>query len=131
MRRQHLFVQSDDGPSTFANDDSLPALPLPSLDATLDRYYESLRPFGSADELANSRRIIEEFRTGAGRQLHALVEKRAGEQRNWVERWWEDYAYCTDRTPLLPYANMHGMYHGEQAGWTQTPDLRLKVTKRA
>lgn len=128
MRRQTLFVQPDGAASTFANDDHLPALPLPALDATLDRYYASLVPFAShPDELRESRARIERFRHGVGPQLHRLVEQRAAEQRNWVERWWEDYAYCADRTPLLPYANMHGTYMGEQSGWLQTPEMRLKV----
>lgn len=129
QRRQMLYVQPAGEPSTFAADAQLPALPLPTLDATLDRYYESLRPFGSAAELRHSHGLIESFRSGAGRQLHGLVEQRAAEQRNWVERWWEDYAYCADRRPLMPYANMHGVYFGEQAGWPQTPELHVKVRK--
>lgn len=126
MRRRFLFeLNDDDGntttpttttTTTFANDERLPALPLPTLDDTLDRYYESLRPFGNADQLQRTRYVIDEFRTGIGPQLHALVEKRAERDRNWVERWWEDYAYCTDRTALLPACSMQGVLPDQLSG---------------
>lgn len=119
-RRQFLFeLAADDSSSTFANDENLPALPLPSLDATLDRYYESLRPFGTDIELANSRRIIADFRSGVGRRLHAAVEKRALRERNWLQQWWEDYAYCSDRTPIVPFSNMLGAFPAQLAGIQQ------------
>lgn len=128
MNRQTIFVlDDDDATSTFAKDDTLPALPLPSLDDTLRRYMESLRPFGTTAELANSQRSVDEFRLGDGARLHALVAQRASADHNWVERWWEDYAYGADRRPLMPYANMHGVYPGEEIGWPQLHGHRLKV----
>lgn len=120
MRRQFLFELNAGEPSTFANDEHLPPLPLPTLDETLDRYYESLRPFGTAEQLAHSRRLIAAFRDGIGRRLHGLVEERARRDRNWVEHWWEDYAYCTDRSPVAPFSNMLGAFPAELAGWPQT-----------
>lgn len=119
MRRQLLYIRNDDTePGTFDNDDHLPPLPLPSLDETLDRYYQSLLPFGSADQLRRSRALIDEFRTGVGRQLHATLEERSRTERNWLERWWEDYAYCTDRTPIMPYTTMMGTFPADvAAGW--------------
>lgn len=84
MQRQMLFIQDDDAPSSFAKDADLPSLPLPPLDDTLDRYYESLKPFGTEAQLSNSRRVIDEFRNGVGKQLHAVLEERAKTTKNWV-----------------------------------------------
>lgn len=50
----------------------------------MERYYESLKSFGTADELANSRKIIDEFRNGIGKHLHDVLEKRAKTHKNWV-----------------------------------------------
>lgn len=84
MQRQMLYILDEDAPSSFAKDADLPALPLPALDDTLDRYYESLKPFGTEEQLKNSRRIIDTFRNGAGKQLHAVLEERAKTTKNWV-----------------------------------------------
>lgn len=72
--------------TTFCYDDSLPALPLPKLEHTLKRYLESLKPFGTAEELEASKKVIEEFRTGIGGKLHALLEEKAKHEKNWVSR---------------------------------------------
>lgn len=101
-----FFLPDGSETTTFQQDNAAPDLPLPPLDQTLDRYFESLRPFGTEEQLNRSRAVIERFRNGIGAELHAILQKRTKTHRNWVEKWWEDYAYCTDRTPILPYAAM-------------------------
>lgn len=83
--RDLLFLQPENEPNTFAKDNLLPNLPLPNLSDTLDRYYESLKPFGNAEELANSRRIIEKFKNGIGKELHSVLLERTKIHRNWVK----------------------------------------------
>ncbi len=82
--RDQLFLKSEHEPKTFDKDHLLPNLPLPSLSDTLERYYESLKPFGNAEQLANSRRIIENFKNGIGQKLHSILVDRAKTHRNWV-----------------------------------------------
>lgn len=84
MDRDSIFLLPEGAPGTFAKDDSLPPLPLPKLNETLERYFESLKPFGTEDELRKSRKLIDEFLHGDGPKLQALLEKRASERRNWV-----------------------------------------------
>lgn len=79
-------------------------MPLPKLEDTLERYYRNLLPFGSVNELKNSCAIIEEFKNGVGKKLHKMLEEKASKQKNWVEKFWEDYAYLEYRTPLTPYS---------------------------
>lgn len=101
MKREDFILPSG-SPSTFARDESLENLPLPKLDDTLDRYYKSLLPFGNEIELKNSKNLIENFKNGIGRKLHKMLEEKALKEKNWVERFWEDIAYCSVKTPFAP-----------------------------
>lgn len=85
MAQKSIFIQNEGGPSTFHFDDDLGNLPLPSLDDTLQRYYKSLIPFASDEsELKNTEKIINEFKNGSGRKLHALLQEKALKEKNWV-----------------------------------------------
>ncbi|KAJ6637373.1 Peroxisomal carnitine O-octanoyltransferase [Pseudolycoriella hygida] len=128
--RDRLFLQSENEPNTFAKDDLLPNLPLPSLNETLERYYDSLKPFGNAEQLAKSRKVIENFKNGIGKKLHSILVERTKNHRNWVEKWWEDYAYCTDRTPIIPLCAMAAVLLTESVNVEASPQYRLKGTAR-
>ncbi|GAB6033304.1 hypothetical protein CHUAL_013075 [Chamberlinius hualienensis] len=97
-----------DGETTFQYDDSLPSLPVPSLDKTLEKYLESVRPFTNEKDYAATKKLVEEFRNGIGPQLQRKLEERAKNMRNWLETWWEDYAYLMTRQPLIPCSNFSG-----------------------
>lgn len=84
ISREMLYVSDDGAVGTFELDESLPTLPLPKLESTLNRYYESLRPFGNEQQLKVSRKIIEEFKNGVGIKLQKILEERAKTQKNWV-----------------------------------------------
>lgn len=85
MAQKNIFIQSEDGPSTFHFDENLDNLPLPSLDDTLQSYYKSLIPFANDEsELKNTERIINEFKNGTGRKLHELLKEEASREKNWV-----------------------------------------------
>lgn len=84
MDRQSLFFKGPNDPPTFAMDETMPDFPLPDLDSTLDRYYESLLPFGTPEELAKSREIIRRFKEGVGPKLHQRIVDRTKVTKNWV-----------------------------------------------
>lgn len=84
MNRKNFYFLPDGAPPTFARDETLESLPLPSLEATLERYQRSLLPFGTEQELLNSRKAIETFKNGIGKKLHKLLEAKASKLRNWV-----------------------------------------------
>lgn len=129
MDRASLFygVQNE---STFSFDETLPALPLPELRDTMKRYYASLQPFGTPEELAHSRRIIDEFANGIGAELQAKLKERAAKMKNWLGSWWEDYAYHMMRLPLLPYQIMSMPCQMVHVGVPERPDYMLKVSPR-
>lgn len=84
MTRNLLFHRSKDDAATFANDDIAPSLPLPTLENTLDKYFESIRPFGTAKELEKSKKIIDDFKNGIGNTLHTILLQKAKVEKNWV-----------------------------------------------
>lgn len=69
---------------TYAHQDDLPSLPLPSLEDTLAKLLRSTKPFLTAEEFEHTEAVIEDFKNGAGRELHAILEDRAASSRNWV-----------------------------------------------
>ena len=89
--------------------DSLPRLPVPSLEETAARYIKSLRPLLSPAELDASKKAVEEFVKpgGAGSKLQErLVARREDPAvRNWIYEWWNDAAYLAYRDPVVPYVS--------------------------
>jgi len=69
---------------TFKFDNGLPSLPLPSLNKTLDRYLDSVRPFVSDEEFAHTEELIKKFANGQGKELQKLLAERASKYKNWV-----------------------------------------------
>ncbi|XP_060651198.1 peroxisomal carnitine O-octanoyltransferase [Drosophila nasuta] len=130
MDRESLFVATKDDGDTYAFDETLPALPLPELSDTMQRYYASLVPFGTAEELAQSRSIIEQFQNGVGAELHAKLKERASKMKNWLGTWWEDYGYHLLRLPLLPYQIMAMPCQMNLVDIPETSDYMLKTLAR-
>lgn len=81
---EDMFVLPQGSPKTFSYDETLPSLPVPSLRHSLDRYVESVQPFVTASELANTKRLVKEFEQGMGKDLQAKLLKKAATERNWV-----------------------------------------------
>ncbi|KAI9167271.1 Carnitine O-acetyltransferase [Paramyrothecium foliicola] len=89
--------------------DSLPRLPVPTLDETAKRYLKSLQPLLSQAEFDKSKAAVEEFIKpgGAGSKLqNKLIQKREDPNtKNWLYEWWNDAAYLSYRDPVVPYVS--------------------------
>ncbi|OIW28471.1 acyltransferase ChoActase/COT/CPT [Coniochaeta ligniaria NRRL 30616] len=89
--------------------DSLPRLPVPTLEETAARYLKSLQPLLSPVELESSKKAVEEFIApgGPGRKLQEkLVARREDPNvKNWLYDWWNDAAYLSYRDPVVPYVS--------------------------
>ncbi|KAL2755261.1 hypothetical protein ACRALDRAFT_1064943 [Sodiomyces alcalophilus JCM 7366] len=88
---------------------SLPRLPVPTLEETASRYIKTLRPLLSASELAASKQAVEDFIKpgGAGPRLQERLLARQADPRhkNWLYDWWNDAAYLSYRDPVVPYVS--------------------------
>lgn len=89
--------------------DSLPKLPVPTLEETASRYLKSLEPLLTPEKLQTSQAAVKEFIRpgGLGRKLQErLVARREDpKQKNWIYEWWNDAAYLTYRDPVVPYVS--------------------------
>ncbi|KAL6920755.1 hypothetical protein FSST1_004781 [Fusarium sambucinum] len=89
--------------------DSLPRLPVPTLEETAKRYLKSLHPLLSTSEYEASKKAVDEFVRpgGVGSKLQEkLVAKREDPNtKNWIYEWWNDAAYLSYRDPVVPYVS--------------------------
>uniref|UniRef100_A0ACB8F174 Uncharacterized protein n=1 Tax=Sphaerodactylus townsendi TaxID=933632 RepID=A0ACB8F174_9SAUR len=91
----------------LAHQEGLPALPVPPLQQTLDRYLLALQPVISKEELSHTNQLVEEFRKpgGAGERLQKGLERRARKHENWLSDWWLKTAYLEYRLPVVVHSS--------------------------
>ncbi|CAN9514223.1 unnamed protein product [Ophioblennius macclurei] len=93
---------------TFQYQDSLPPLPVPSLESSLSQYLDAVRPFASEQEFKATKDISRKFQEGVGKELHQKLLQRAKTRKNWLEEWWLDAAYLEVRIPSQLNVNFGG-----------------------
>ncbi|KAB0353786.1 hypothetical protein FD755_023519 [Muntiacus reevesi] len=93
---------------TFQYQDSLPSLPVPSLEESLKKYLESVKPFANEEEYKNTEAIVRKFQNGIGEKLQQKLLQRAKGKRNWLEEWWLNVAYLDVRIPSQLNVNFGG-----------------------
>jgi carnitine O-acetyltransferase len=90
-------------------EDSLPRLPVPTLEETAKRYLKSLHPLLSKSEFEHSQKAVSEFVKpgGAGEELQKrLIARREDPKvKNWIIDWWNFSAYLGYRDPVVPYVS--------------------------
>ena len=90
-------------------EDSLPRLPVPTLEETAQRYLKSVHPLLSKSEYEKTQKAVEAF-IAPGSIGHTL-QKRLNERRddpkmkNWLSDWWNNAAYLEYRDPIVPYVS--------------------------
>ncbi|XP_052090934.1 carnitine O-acetyltransferase-like [Mytilus californianus] len=85
----------------FAQQESLPKLPVPALDATLQKYLRTVRPLVSDEDFEQTKKYVEEFRRSSGPKLQKFLEERATKEVNWLSEWWASVAYLEFRNPVV------------------------------
>ncbi|KAF9115552.1 Carnitine O-acetyltransferase mitochondrial [Mortierella sp. AM989] len=126
----------------------LPALPIPPLDQTLDRYLETVRPLATDQEYEHTVAVVEEFRGdsreeelkdqhggqghGQGRSLDRRLREHAleCESRNtsWLAEWWDDWAYFSHRDSSTFFVNYYFGFQDDPRMPTQTARAALLVS---
>jgi carnitine O-palmitoyltransferase 2 len=86
---------------TYHYQPSLPRLPVPDLDKTLDKYLGVVAPLVDAAQLDRTRGIVDDFRRTDGPLLHnaLLARDKANKGTSYISEWWYE-KYLADRTPL-------------------------------
>ena len=90
-------------------EDSLPRLPVPTLEETSRRYLKSVHPLLNKSEYETTKKAVEEFvKPGSiGEKLQKRLQARRDDPKykNWIHEWWNDAAYLSYRDPVVPYVS--------------------------
>jgi carnitine O-acetyltransferase len=90
-------------------EESLPKLPVPTLEETAARYLKSVHPLLSSSELESTKKAVEEFirpgGVGSKLQEKLLARREDPEHKNWIYDWWNEAAYMAYRDPVVPYVS--------------------------
>ncbi|XP_071759425.2 peroxisomal carnitine O-octanoyltransferase isoform X1 [Centroberyx gerrardi] len=113
---------------TFQYQGSLPPLPVPSLEGSLSKYLDSVRPFASEEEYQATVNTVRKFKEGVGRDLHQKLLQRAKTKRNWLEEWWLDAAYLEVRIPSQLNVNFGGPAPYLEHCWPPAEGTQLQRT---
>ncbi|CAE6454747.1 unnamed protein product [Rhizoctonia solani] len=122
---------------TFAGEAALPSLPVPDLDASLDRLKATLRPLARSDEeLKAAESKIEELRSaGLARKLQERLLQRKEEKdkigSSWLEEWWDDAAYLTYRDSVVINVSYYYGFTPHPAHLPQTTSHRAAALTRS
>lgn len=115
-----FFCRAYSSPKTFSNQDTLPRLPIPDLDATAARYKRSLLPLLTASEHAAVSQKIDTFAKGLGpvlqQRLHALDAQEAKLGLSWLDRLWLNKGYLEYRIPTLINVNWWNQFKNPPQG---------------
>ncbi|KAF3394615.1 Carnitine O-acetyltransferase [Penicillium rolfsii] len=99
-------------------EDSLPRLPVPSLEETGKRYLKSVHPLVSEAEFERTKKAVEAFIRpgGEGEPLQKRLLERAANPKinNWLAEWWNSAAYLAYRDPVIPYVSYFYSYRDDR-----------------
>ena len=90
-------------------EESLPRLPVPTLEETSQRYLKSVHPLLNKPEFEHTTKAVQEFiKPGSiGHELQKRLTARREDpkHKNWIYEWWNDAAYLSYRDPVVPYVS--------------------------
>ncbi|XP_037828590.1 LOW QUALITY PROTEIN: carnitine O-acetyltransferase-like [Lucilia sericata] len=79
--------------------------PALKLEETLPKFLKSIEPHLTKEELAETKRITEEFQQKDGAELQKILEKVAASEENWLAHRWLKAAYLTYRDPVTVFSS--------------------------
>jgi len=98
--------------------ESLPKLPVPTLEETAARYLKTLHPLLSSSEFESSKKAVEEFikpgGVGAKLQEKLIARREDPRQKSWLYEWWTNAAYLGYRDPVVPYVSYFYSYRDDR-----------------
>lgn len=94
-------------PGLFSFQRSLPRLPLPSIDETLARYFNTVRPLLNDFEFKRVQKMATEFQQTIASKLQRYLVLKSWWSSNYVTDWWEEYVYLRGRNSLMINSNYY------------------------
>ncbi|KAI9799577.1 MAG: hypothetical protein M1825_004503 [Sarcosagium campestre] len=103
------YVEDTSKGAMLRFEDSLPRLPVPTLQETADRYLKSVHPVVSRREFERTEKAVADFVKPGGigevLQKRLVARREDPKHQNWIIDWWNDAAYLSPRDPVVPYVS--------------------------
>lgn len=101
--------------SSFSNEASLPSLPIPKIEETIQRYRKSMSACLPEKDFKELEKVLDEFKSSGEQDLkqEEFLKKYDNGSRNWLEKLWAEEAYLKYRGPI---------YHLNYGGTGDIPD---------
>ncbi|RWQ93629.1 carnitine acetyl transferase [Paecilomyces variotii] len=110
---------------TFANQDSLPKLPIPDLESTCKKYLSVLEPLQSPKEHEETKAAVQDFLKTDGPELQEKLKKYASSKTSYIEQFWYD-SYLNYDNPVVLNLNPFFLLEDDP-----TPARNNQVTRAA
>ena len=114
-----MTVSTDPSPRTFGNDESLPRVPLPTLEDSCRRFLEWCTPLLTEDELARTEAAVADFLApdSPAHELQAALEAydRSDGVLSWLDTFWP-YRYLGRRDRIALNANFFFLFQRSHLG---------------
>lgn len=106
--RDALYLTDNPDESTFKYDNQLPSLPVPTVQQSILKLLDTIKPIATDVTTFRSteKKALDFIQDVNVNELQELLKKRAQKEKNWLESWWLEFAYLRSRKPLIPYSNM-------------------------
>ncbi|KAF9885086.1 hypothetical protein FE257_000726 [Aspergillus nanangensis] len=111
--------------STFANQDSLPKLPVPDLEGTCKKYLDALSALQTPREQEESRAAVRDFVKSDGPILQEKLKNYASSKTSYIEQFWYD-SYLNYDSPVVLNLNPFFLLEDDP-----TPARNHQVTRAA
>ncbi|KAF2764937.1 putative carnitine O-acetyltransferase mitochondrial precursor [Teratosphaeria nubilosa] len=94
----------------FAQQESLPRLPVPPVEQTLTKWLHSTVPHQPSEGAYKAtEKAVQSALNGPDAQMVQTLQKRlqdrAASKKSWLSEWWNEAAYMGYRDPIIPYVN--------------------------
>uniref|UniRef100_A0A8C2JXM5 Carnitine O-palmitoyltransferase 1, muscle isoform n=1 Tax=Cyprinus carpio TaxID=7962 RepID=A0A8C2JXM5_CYPCA len=96
-------------PLLYSFQASLPHLPVPSIDDTINRYLESVRPLLDDEQYKQMESVANDFKKDPAPKLQKHLKLKSWWATNYVSDWWEEYIYLRGRDPIMVNSNFYTM----------------------
>ncbi|KAM6292920.1 LOW QUALITY PROTEIN: carnitine O-palmitoyltransferase 1, muscle isoform [Porphyrio hochstetteri] len=96
-------------PLLYSFQSSLPKLPVPSVEATITRYLESVQPLLGEEQYRRMETLAREFQEQTAPRLQKYLILKSWWTTNYVSDWWEQYIYLRSRSPIMVNSNYYAM----------------------
>jgi carnitine O-acetyltransferase len=112
------YVEDVSKGATFRFQDSLPRLPVPTVEETAIKYLKSVKAVTTPEQYAVTEAAVKEFLRpgGDGHRLQERLLARAADPnvKNWLYDWWNESAYMAYRDPVVPYVSYFYSYKDDK-----------------